>query len=380
MKYNPEEVAALLKNIIDMREADKIKEDFIHKFIYASVPDENGNYWISGKFNIGGTISGRMSSGAKKAIKENIQPGNPINMQNLPSSGTIYAKEVKKCIKAPEGWLYCGADFDALEDKISALITKDPNKLKVYCEGFDGHCLRMYYYFPKEFPVIEETADNINKLKSTHKELRQKAKGPYFALTYHGTIITLIEKFGFSREEAIDIYNNHHRLYRIADEFVEARLTEAAKTGYVTGAFGLKLRTPLIAGTLYNSTAMPYEAEKEKRTAGNMLGQSYGLLNNRSAIEFFNRVLNSPYRYDIKPVKHVHDSQYYLVRRDSDILFWFNKNLVECMEWQDLPEIQHPQVKITASVELYYPTWADPFPISKNATKEEIESLLNNLK
>ena len=32
-----------------------------------------------------------------------------------------------------------------VEDHISALITKDPEKLKVYLEEFDGHCLRAYY-------------------------------------------------------------------------------------------------------------------------------------------------------------------------------------------------------------------------------------------
>lgn len=32
----------------------------------------------------------------------------------------------------PEGWLFSGADFNSLEDYVSALTTKDPNKLKVY--------------------------------------------------------------------------------------------------------------------------------------------------------------------------------------------------------------------------------------------------------
>ena len=33
---------------------------------------------------------------------------------------------------APGGWIFAGADFNSLEDMISALTTKDPNKLKVY--------------------------------------------------------------------------------------------------------------------------------------------------------------------------------------------------------------------------------------------------------
>lgn len=53
------------------------------------------------------------------------------NMQQIPANST-YGKLIKKCFSAPKGWLFCGADFNSLEDYISALTTKDPNKLKVY--------------------------------------------------------------------------------------------------------------------------------------------------------------------------------------------------------------------------------------------------------
>ncbi len=52
------------------------------------------------------------------------------------------------------------ADFASLEDRISALTTKDPNKLKVYTDGFDGHCLRAYYYFGNEMPDIVLAQDS----------------------------------------------------------------------------------------------------------------------------------------------------------------------------------------------------------------------------
>ena len=39
---------------------------------------------------------------------------------------------MKEAFEAPPGWLFAGADFNSLEDYISALTTKDPNKLKVY--------------------------------------------------------------------------------------------------------------------------------------------------------------------------------------------------------------------------------------------------------
>ena len=54
----------------------------------------------------------------------------------------------------------CGIDFNALEDRIDALKTKDTNKLKVYIDGYDGHCLRAYAYFGNQMPDIELAASN----------------------------------------------------------------------------------------------------------------------------------------------------------------------------------------------------------------------------
>lgn len=81
------------------------------------------------------------------------------NLQNLPSTGSIYAKTIKTCFKPPEGWLLLSADFSSLEDRISALTTKDTNKLKVYEEGYCGHSLRARYYFKDQMPDINLATD-----------------------------------------------------------------------------------------------------------------------------------------------------------------------------------------------------------------------------
>ena len=64
------------------------------------------------------------------------------NLQNLPSTGSIYAKPVKAIFRAPPGYVYVGSDFASLEDRISALTTKDENKLKVYT-GLKGYKLTL---------------------------------------------------------------------------------------------------------------------------------------------------------------------------------------------------------------------------------------------
>lgn len=131
----------LLTALIAYGKVTKILSTFIPAF-EEGIDKADGMKYLHGSFNLGGTVSGRLSSSKP-------------NMQNLPA-GSAYGKLIKKCFKAPKGWLFCGADFSSLEDYISALTTKDPNKLRVYEDGFDGHCLRAYYYFKNQMPDIRQ--------------------------------------------------------------------------------------------------------------------------------------------------------------------------------------------------------------------------------
>jgi len=54
----------------------------------------------------------------------------------------------------------------ALEDRISALTTKDPAKLAVYLYGFDGHCLRAQSYFGENMPDIERAPEGAKCYKA----------------------------------------------------------------------------------------------------------------------------------------------------------------------------------------------------------------------
>lgn len=77
----------------------------------------------------------------------------------MPATGSKYAKLIKSCFMAPDGWLFSGLDFASLEDRISALTTKDPNKLKVYTDGYDGHSMRAFAYFGDQMPDIKMAAE-----------------------------------------------------------------------------------------------------------------------------------------------------------------------------------------------------------------------------
>ena len=180
----------------------------------------------------------------------------------------------------------------------------------------------------------------INSIKKKHPDLRQASKAVTFALTYQGTWRTLVTNLGIPEEQAKAIEQRYHELYSVSDEWVDNKLNIAAIEGYIVCAFGLRLRTPLL-----------HAAEKERRTAGNALGQSWCLLNSRSANEVMEKVWNSPYKTDILPVAQIHDALYFFIKDDLDVLTWFNKVLIEAMEWQDHPAIYHPEVKLGGDLE-----------------------------
>ncbi len=195
--------------LIELAQVAILIDNFVVNFEKA-VRGPDGHYYIFGNFNLGGTVSGRLSSSSP-------------NLQNLPSGGkNKYAKLLKACFAAPKrhwrvytqrslpigidgnyleeyghyvcrelsykdvkairargfrvvefpGWIFCGADFASLEDRISALTTKDSNKLRVYTDGYCGHSLRAYAYFPDRLPDIqkrmEEAKVNQRFFKITH--------------------------------------------------------------------------------------------------------------------------------------------------------------------------------------------------------------------
>ncbi len=358
---NPEKLN-LIENLLNFSAAAKILNTFIVAF-EKSVLKADGHFYLHGSFNLGGTVSGRLSSSGP-------------NLQNIPSTGSKYSKIIKACFVAPPGWVFMGADFASLEDRISALTTKDPMKLKVYTDGYDGHCLRAYSYFGNQMPDIVNTVASINSIKVKYPEFRQHSKAPTFLLTYGGTYHGLISEVGLSKEEAQKIELNYHTLYKHSDEWVQTKLDDAAKVGYLTVAFGLRVRTPLLHQTIMNSTKTPYEAQAEGRTGGNALGQSYGLLNNRAGIDLQDRTLNSDYRYDILPVAHIHDAQYFIVRDDIEVVEWLNINLVDCMNWQELPEIQHSTVTLGGELSLFYPSWKEEIVIPNGADGASIKATI----
>ncbi len=227
----------------------------------------------------------------------------------------------------------------------------------------------------KEVPATAHDVARINSIAektSPYAGERQDSKVPTFALTYQGTWITLVAKCGFTKLVSQQIEDRYHELYKVSDEWVAAKLDEASRTGYITVAFGLRVRTPLLAQVIRGNSKTPREAEAEGRTAGNALGQSWGLLNNRAWVAFMQTVRAGPHRLDIRPCAQVHDAGYALIRDDIDVVRYVNEHLVEEVLWQDHPDIAHDLVKLGGELSIFHPTWAQEIVIPNGADADTI--------
>jgi len=227
---------------------------------------------------------------------------------------------------------------------------------------------KIYLYTPTEFNKLE-----INKIKSVYPEKRQQSKGITFAAQYGGTYHTFMDA-GFTESVAKEIEKNYHKLYIASTGWKEKHIKRACKIGYVPLAFGGRLRTPVLSQVVYGDN-MPYKAQEEKRTAANALIQSYGQLTNRAANEFLDRVYKSEYKYDIKMCGQIHDAIYLLIKDNLGCVKWVNDNLIDCMKWDNLPELKHDTVKLGAEMNIHYPNWANEITIPNGSTKQEILDL-----
>jgi len=95
---------------------------------------------------------------------------------------------VKSIFTPPEGYLFCGSDYNALEDRVGAEETRDKAKCKVMLEGYDSHSLNTASYFAEELKErglpygTEITAAESFIIKEQADDLRSKSKAVTFGL------------------------------------------------------------------------------------------------------------------------------------------------------------------------------------------------------
>lgn len=127
---------------------------------------------------------------------------------------------LRKVLKADEGYLWVSCDFQAQELRIPTSLSKEPVWIKAFLSGDDVH---------------KATAIQIWGEENYNKDLRKKAKAGAFGLIYGGNEYTMQKNLGLSPEEAKDFVQRFRNalptLFRYFDNVIrEARQKHVVKT------------------------------------------------------------------------------------------------------------------------------------------------------
>lgn len=356
LETDDENIKHFTQCFIDYSFAAIIKNNFIEAFYNYSVDGR-----LYGQYKLLGAKSGRFTS------------SNP-NMLNTPSTGSRFAKPVKKCFTAPPGTVILTADYSALEDRVIASLSRDTNKCDIFLKNLDGHSLNALGYFhdkiKKLMPLTGDTAVDSKAFKELVDEgnaeadkIRQESKGPTFGLAYGAFPPKIAATLKIPIEEAEDIFNNYHNvLYPgITDYRENYVLPTAKKQGEVHLGLGFTLKTD--------------DADRDIRTLANATCQFWSILTALTINKMHQLIDSNGYENDVKVISTIYDSIYFEVTKDPVIIKWVNDNLIQSMV---VDFMENQTIRNEAESEIGY-NWAEMTALPNNASVEDVKKALAKL-
>jgi hypothetical protein len=347
--------------------------DLLEAFIDYSFGNIVRTTFVEGfdKFSINNVLRGNFKLFGAKTFRPT---SNSINLLNMPSTKSIYAKPLKKCIVAPPGYLIWTIDYSALEDRVIANLSGDINKQNIFLEGLDGHSLNAVGYFPdKVAKILGPNTDNVAYVRKFMAEvdagnkeikaLRQEGKGPTFGLAYGAFPKKIAATIKCSIEDATKIFDNYHEvLYPGITSFREdIILPQAKRDGYIHMGLGCRMYVD--------------DVDKDARTVFNSASQFWSILTLISLHRLNNEIVATKKEEDIQANATIYDAIYGLVKADAESIKWLNDTICPIME-KDFLEDQ--VVHNSANLEIGS-NWAELTELQHSVTIQQIQEVIDEI-
>jgi DNA polymerase I len=152
------------------------------------------------------------------------------NLQNIPVKGE-WGGRIRTTFVAEPGHVLVAADYNQIEPRILAHLSKDPVLIAAFAQGDDIHTA---------------TAKEIFGLDAEHitKDMRRVAKTVNFGIIYGISPFGLSSQLGVSQQEAKRYIEAYFSRFQGVKAFIERTIAEAKVHGYVTTLFGRRRPIP----------------------------------------------------------------------------------------------------------------------------------------
>jgi DNA polymerase I-like protein with 3'-5' exonuclease and polymerase domains len=222
--------AALLQQL---RGLQKIKGTYFEPILEGQ---ENGIYYPS--YFMHRTVSGRLSGNIQQLPRpiddEAVAAGKSTLLEQK------YTNMIRKFFIALPGHVLIDADYDSLEPRVFAHVSRDKGLIDIFKNGEDFYSKiaigaeKLVQYSPDK-----KAANYLGKL---NKPARQKAKAYSLGIAYGLGPYALSKTLNIPESEARDIYNGYLAAFPDLQKWMQDTETVLWQQGYITTELGRKRR------------------------------------------------------------------------------------------------------------------------------------------
>ena len=241
--------------ILSWRSAETLHKTFVSPL--SELLDSNKR--VHGTYNIGGTVTGRLSS------------SNP-NLQNIPNKGGGLIKRAYVSRFGHDGVLG-QVDYSQIELRVAACWFREPTMVKAYREGADLHLLTALDI--SRMTLAEYEALDPHKAK----EIRTQAKRVNFGVLYGGgppALMSALKKDGvfLTLDECADLIRRYFAARPKLKEGIEKLEAEVRQRGFLESFTGRRRHIPevfseneeIVARALRQSVNFPIQCGASEMT------------------------------------------------------------------------------------------------------------------